>query len=67
MIITTLPTKIETTQDVTNFARGLNSTVDLSEDFIWCFLTEWSVCKCPYDNKVTRANRIALVNNMFNL
>lgn len=66
MIITTLPIKIETKQDVKNFAHDLNSTVELSEDFIWCFLTEWAVCMCPYDKKATRANRIALVNNMFN-
>ena len=31
------------------------------------FLIEWRIRKCPYNKSVTRASRIALIKEIFNL
>ena len=33
---------------------------------LWYFFVEWKVRKCPYNKRVTRASRIALIKEMFN-
>lgn len=33
---------------------------------LWYFMNEWTVCRCPYDKSITRANKIALIKQMFN-
>ena len=34
---------------------------------IWYFRNEWTLCRCPYNKKATRNNRIALIKEIFNL
>lgn len=34
---------------------------------LWYFFVEWKVRKCPYSKSITRANRKALIKQMFNL
>ena len=34
---------------------------------LWYFINEWNVCKCPYNKRITRANRIALIKQIINL
>ena len=33
---------------------------------LWYLINEWTVCKCPYNKNITRANRKSLIKQMFN-